>query len=111
MGKFVKGDVVILPFPFSDLNASKKRPALVIASIQPHDDLILCMITSRNTKDASAVPLTRSDFTSGGLPSESNIRPNRLFTADSTIVLRTAGRLSPGKVEAVVSEIEKIVSA
>jgi mRNA interferase MazF len=111
MGKFVKGDVVILPFPFSDLSASKKRPALVIASIQPHDDLILCMITSRNTKDASAVPLTRADFTSGGLPSDSNVRPNRLFTADSTIVLRTAGRLSPGKVEAIVTEIVRIVFA
>jgi len=111
MGKFVKGDVVILPFPFSGLSASKKRPALVIASIQPHDDLILCMITSRNTKDASALPLTRADFTSGGLSSESNVRPNLMFTADSTIVVRRAGRLSPGKVETVVTEIVKIVSA
>ena len=111
MGRFVKGDVVILPFPCSDLSASKKRPALVIASIRPHDDLILCMITSRNTKDASAVPLTRSDFTIGGLPSDSNVRPNRLFTADSTIVVRTAGRLSRGKVEAVVTELVRIISA
>ena len=50
MGKFVKGDVVVLPFPFSDLSASKKRPALVVASIQPHGDLILCMITSQTSR-------------------------------------------------------------
>ena len=74
MGRFVKGDVVVLPFPFSDLSASKKRPALVLATIQPHDDLILCMITSRATKDASAVPLSRRDFMLGGLPSDSNVR-------------------------------------
>jgi hypothetical protein len=55
MGRFVKGDVVVLPFPFSNLAASKRRPALVIAPVQPHDDLILCMITSRKTSDASAV--------------------------------------------------------
>jgi mRNA interferase MazF len=111
MGKFVKGDVVVLPFPFSDLSASKKRPALVLASLQPHDDLILCMITSRNTKDSSAVPLTQADFINGGLPSDSNVRPNRLFTADSDIILRTAGRLSPRKVQAVVNELVRIVSA
>ena len=109
MGRFVKGDVVVLPFPFSDLSASKKHPALVIATLQPHDDLILCMITSRTTKDESAVALTRHDFTSGGLPSESNVRPNRLFTADSAIVIRTAGRISATKVEAVVGEILRII--
>ncbi len=39
MGRFVKGDVIVLPFPFSDLSASKKRPALVIAPLEAHDDL------------------------------------------------------------------------
>jgi mRNA interferase MazF len=75
MGKFVKGDVVVLPFPFSDLSAGQNRPALVIASLQPHDDLILWLITSRNTKDAGTVPLTRAALSSGGLPIDSNVRP------------------------------------
>ncbi len=110
MGEFVKGDVVVLPFPFSDLSASKKRPALVIAVIPPYDDLILCMITSRGVRDASAIPLSQSDFIAGGLPRESNIRLNRLFTADSTLVLRTAGKLSDEKMDKVVTEIPRIIS-
>ena len=32
MARFIKGDVVIIPFPFSDLSGSKRRPAFVIAS-------------------------------------------------------------------------------
>lgn len=46
MGKFVKGDVVVVPFPFSDLSASKRRPALVVATFMG-DDVILCQITSK----------------------------------------------------------------
>jgi len=34
MGKFVKGDIVVTPFPFSDLSANKKRPALIVAKIE-----------------------------------------------------------------------------
>ena len=111
MGRFVKGDVLVLPFPFSDLSASKKRPALVIAPVQPYNDVILCMITSKHTSDASAVSIAQSDFDAGSLPRESNVRPNRLFTADADIVLRTAGKLSTRKMDEVVAEIIKIVSS
>lgn len=46
MGRFIKGDVVVIPFPFSDLTMSKRRPALVLAELSG-DDLILCQITSQ----------------------------------------------------------------
>ena len=82
MGKFVKGDVVVAPFPFSDLSASKKRPALVVATLTG-DDVILCQITSKAISDSYAVPLSTADFKTGTLHQDSNIRPNRLFTADS----------------------------
>jgi mRNA interferase MazF len=107
---FVKGDVVVLPFPFSDLSVSKKRPALVIAPVQTHNDVILCMITSKAAKDSSAIILHENDFEAGRLPRESNIRPNRLFTADATLILRTAGKLKATKVEEVVTEIIRIIS-
>jgi mRNA interferase MazF len=101
---------VVLPFPFSNLAASKRRPALVLASAAPHDDVILCMITSRHTRDTNAVPLDQADFTEGGLPQASNARPNRLFTAEPSIILRKAGRLTPDKLEAVVDTVICIVS-
>lgn len=110
MGGFIKGDVVVLPFPFSDLSASKRRPALVLAALDSHDDLILCMITSKNTHDTSAISITATDFENGELPQESNIRPNRLFTAESSIVQRTAGHLSAVKVDEVIQEVIRILS-
>ena len=41
MAKFVKGDVVVVPFPFSDLTQAKRRPALVISKLEG-DDIIFC---------------------------------------------------------------------
>lgn len=96
MAAFVKGDIVILPFPFSDLSDSKRRPALVLADL-PGDDIILCQITSQFSKDSSAIFLTDNDFTSGTLKTESHIRPNRLFTADKEIIAYKAGAISKVK--------------
>jgi mRNA interferase MazF len=64
MEKFIKGDIVVLPFPFSDLSTSKKRPALVLANL-PGDDIILCQITSQNIKDQFAIDFLDSEVTSG----------------------------------------------
>jgi mRNA interferase MazF len=45
MAGFVKGDVVVIPFPFSDLSQSKRRPALVLAEADAQA-VILCQITA-----------------------------------------------------------------
>ena len=102
MGKFVKGEVVVVPFPFSDLSSTKRRPALVIAALEG-DDVILCQITSKSVSDNYSIPLSLSDFKSGTITQDSNIRPNRLFTADSNIILYQAGELKPSKLQEVVN--------
>ena len=66
MEKFVKGEVVVIPFPFSDLTQAKRRPALVIAELEG-DDLILCQITSQTIKDKYAITINDDDFETGGL--------------------------------------------
>ncbi len=108
MAKFVKGEVVVIPFPFSDLSGSKRRPALVLADL-PGDDLLLCQITSQSSKDIFAVPLLISDFLNGTLPVNSFIRPTRLFTADRNIVIRKAGLIRAKTINDVTQTIIKIV--
>jgi mRNA interferase MazF len=108
MEGLVKGDVVIVPFPFSDLSAAKRRPALVLAAL-PGDDAILCQITSQNVRDESAVALRDRDFERGSLKKPSNIRPNHLFTADRALILGTAGRLKPEAIRNVIDAIVRIL--
>ena len=104
MGRFVKGDVVVLNFPFSDLSQTKRRPALVVATPQG-DDVIPCQITSQARTDAYSILLEQSDFSSGGLNQTSRVRPNRLFTADEAIVVYRAGRISNDKLSDVIDRL------
>jgi mRNA interferase MazF len=109
MGQFVKGEVVVFPFPFTNLDPPKLRPSLVVANL-PGPDMILCMITS-STADADAIQLEAVDFAQGSLPADPCfIRPARLFTGEDTLVVRSRGRLLPAKITEVTNKIIEIVS-
>ncbi|MDZ4801788.1 MAG: type II toxin-antitoxin system PemK/MazF family toxin [Bryobacteraceae bacterium] len=108
MGQFVRGDVVVVNFPFSDLSQTTRRPALVIAALKG-DDVILCQITSQARADEYSVGLDGRDFVSVGLNQSSKIRPNMLFTAGAGIVVYTAGRVSDVKLNEVVDRLIGIV--
>jgi mRNA interferase MazF len=108
VAKFVKGDVVVVPFPFSDLTQAKRRPALVISLLEG-DDLILSQVTSQFVRDNYAISIEGKDFEEGGLKQKSNVRPNRLFTADSHIVLYRIGNLKKDKMNEIIEKIIEIV--
>lgn len=106
MERFIKGNVVVIPFPFSDLSATKRRPALVLANLAGND-ILLCQITSQCPDEKYAVSLKITDFTSGSLPVNSYIRPARIFTADKNIILKNAGIVSN---EIINKTIENIIN-
>ena len=108
MAGFVKGDIVVIPFPFSDLSHVKRRPALVITELSG-DDLILCQITSQTILDQYAISLIDEDFQSGSLKRRSNIRPNRIFTADTQIILYKIGHVTNEKLNEVINKIIQII--
>jgi mRNA interferase MazF len=107
MEKPIKGDVIILPFPFSDLSNTKKRPALVVANLKG-DDLILAQITSNKKSDHYSIKINKEDFQKGRLEINSNIRPNRLFTADKSLFLYKAGTINTKKIKEVEKELINI---
>jgi len=108
LAEFIKGDIVVVPFPFSDLTQSKRRPALVITVLEG-DDIILCQITSQCVKDKYAVLIDDNDFSDGSLKQPSNIRPNRIFTADKNIILYRIGHLKPEKMNKIIEKTIDII--
>jgi len=114
MGKFAisraslrVGAVVLISFPFSNLQGQKVRPALVLAKAEL-DDLILCQITSKPYTSKVAIRIILDDFTKDGLPVVSYVRPNKLFTANSSIIQKTAGQLTPAITKSILKSVRSL---
>lgn len=108
MERFIKGDVIVIPFPFTDLSVAKKRPAVILSDIKG-DDFIMLQITSKNVKDDYAISLISTDFASGSLKTDSNVRPNKIFTLNKQLILYKIGHLSEQKMNECVSSVCDII--
>lgn len=108
MARFVSGEVVVVPFPFTDLASSKVRPALVLAALN-RGDLILCQITSQSAGHPDAVPVLLTDFDTGGLRRDSFALPHRVVTANEVCVRRAVGNLKPEKLREVRDRVCAII--
>jgi mRNA interferase MazF len=109
VGKPVAGDIVVLPFPQTNLQVGKRRPALVVAELSG-DDVILCQITSQLHRDSYSISLANADFQSGQLNVKSYIRPNRLFTVERSVILYVAARLTVAKLDETRARLRALFS-
>jgi mRNA interferase MazF len=103
VGKPVAGEVVVIPFPQTDLKAGKRRPALVLVDL-PGDDLILCQNTTRARSDESSIAVDAADFERGQLAHPSYIRPQRLFTVEQRVILYSVGKVKASKLAEVLAK-------
>ena len=110
MGRFIKGDIVVLNFPFSDLSGAKRRPALVLADVSGND-LILCQITSQNKTDGYSILLENEDYEKGTLSLKSNVRPNKIFTADENLILYIACKINAERMEKIINSLINILNS
>ena len=109
MGKFAVGSVVLVTFPFSNLKGQKVRPALVLANVE-FDNLILCQITSRSYTSKKAIRVDANDFTAGSLPVTSFVRPDKLFTADTTIIKNVVGQVTQRAKNKILKSVRGLFS-
>ncbi len=107
MGKLAVGTVVLVSFPFSNLKGQKVRPALVLADSE-FEDYILCQITSKAYSSKKAIPLGITEFSEGSLPVKSFVRPDKLFTADTSIMKGIAGTISSRKINSILKEVRDL---
>lgn len=98
-----KGDIVLVPFPFTDLTATKKRPALVLFS--DGEDVTLSFITTKKfwKKDWD---LLLKPTNNNGLKKESIVRLSKITTLEKKLVLGQLGSISDSKLNALNSNLK-----
>lgn len=88
------GEIVLIPFPYTNLSTTKRRPVLVLRPADTFGDFLAVAVTSQ-TGHQDAVPLIQADFQEGILPKPSYVRTSKLYTLNERIIIHRFGALTP----------------
>jgi mRNA interferase MazF len=106
------GDVILVPFPFTDQSAAKRRPAVVISSRQYNlakPDLIVMAVTSQLRSSASFGEVWLTGWAEAGLLKPSAVKPV-IATLERNLAIRSLGALSVGDRTALREAISAITA-
>jgi len=97
---FRSGDIVLVPFPFTDLSSAKRRPALLLRNLGEFGDWLCLPVTTRAAHRES-LPLRDEDFADGALLHASWVRLDRPTLLSESIMLGRAATLKPGTIAGI----------
>ena len=108
--KFTKGDIVIIPVPFTDNKGYKLRPAIVISNEKVHQtgDIMIVQITSKLKQDNLSISLTNKDVTEN-LPAKSYIRFHKIFVLEQRLIKGKVSSLNNSKYQELIQKINQII--
>ena len=111
MSNYFRGDIVIVPFPFTDLSESKNRPAIVISNskVNKKPDVVLAQITSNVQHDEFSFELKDADVTYS-LEGYSEVRCHKIFTASKDIIKKKISSLKSTKQVELFNQITSLLS-
>jgi len=105
------GDVVLVPFPFTDQTTAKRRPAVVISSAAYHhgrSDIIIMAVTSQMRSSGRFGEVKVKDWEKAGLLKASAIKPV-ITTIESSLVLKRLGSLGDQDRETLRTVVRQII--
>ena len=108
-----QGDVILVPFPFTDLTTVKQRPALVLSVDwfnASRDDCVVAAVTSQIPSDLQPdeYRLSASDLLAGGLPKPSLVRSGKLFNMSKRLLRKQLGTLPGATMAVVLKQMEQV---
>lgn len=98
------GDVVLVPFPFTDSSRIKRRPVLILSSSSHNRDsrdFICCGITSNLKNRKNSALLDPSEMVEGFIPKRSRIKFDKVFTLEKGLIVKSLGKIHRDKLEEV----------
>ena len=98
------GELLAIPFPYSDLSASKRRPVLVLTSLDQHGDFIGLAVTAVRVEEASIV-VDDECMEAGHIPKKSWVRCDKIFTLSGSSIVKSYGILKPDVLDKVMAAV------
>lgn len=107
---FNQGDVVLVPFPFTDLSAVKQRPALILSPKRLNNvrtDLIVAAISSQipSVIGEDEILLSEADQRTAGLPKASIIKLGKIFTIHQGLTRKKLGRVPDSTLASILQKL------
>jgi mRNA interferase MazF len=108
---FKKGDIIVIPVPFTDNATIKKRPAVVLSSSEVHatGDVLVAQITSKKKKDNLNFTLSPTDMTVA-LPKQSYVRIHKLFVLEENLIEKKVSELTPSTYSHLAGKISELIA-
>ena len=105
-------DILLIPVPFTDLQAVKRRPVLVLSNDscnRSKEDVVVAAITSNVHDNPYGIIVKPVDIQEGILKRVSQVRADKIYTLNKQIILKRFGRLKDEKYRIVVEAIRKLI--
>ena len=110
--KFKQKEIVLVPFPYSDLSSIKNRPVLILSNDNfnySHSDLLVAVITSKMFIDDYSVEIDNDSLEYGILPEKSVIKTSKLFTVSKDLIIKKFSILKDKKFEEVIKKVSDLL--
>jgi len=104
MEGLVKGDIVIIDFPYSDFRNAKRRPVLIL-KVPKGNDVIVVQITGSSHEKSVEISIKENDFQKGNLKIESFIRIDKVASMEKSLIRYKAGSLKNEKFEEILTKV------
>lgn len=108
-----QGDILLVPFPFSDQSGRKVRPVIIISKREfneDSEDIVVIGVTSNISKDKYALNLTNKDLEQGHLFTECCIKCENILKLDKELIIKKIGKIKKDKFKQIISKILEIIN-
>jgi mRNA interferase MazF len=109
--RYKKGDIVVIPVPFTDNTTTKKRPAVVISNEEIHTqgDVVVVQITSQQKDDNLSFELTSAD-TIVAMPKQSYVRVHKIFVLEENLIEKRISALTQYAYRRLIKAINRVIA-
>jgi mRNA interferase MazF len=105
-------EIVLVPFPYSDLSSSKRRPVLIVSNNvfnNEFPDVLVCVITSNLFLDSYSIKLENDDLEMGVLPESSVVKTHKLFTIEKTKIIKKFSVVKSEYFDQIKDKLEALI--